>query len=139
MHVGQRRLGVRQLDGGDAQRPDVTPDVIAVVVLLLTGDHLARHGTGSAEGPGTARGSAEGHSTARGVSGGTQYSTGGQRRDGPRGRTGMTPPVISGCCEFVTLSSSPQMCQKEDLFYSPNPLQFNWDAEIRIEVVLELN
>ena len=40
VHVGQWRLGVGQLDGGDAERPHVTPDVIAVVVLLLTGDHL---------------------------------------------------------------------------------------------------
>lgn len=40
VHLGQRRVSVRQLDGGDAQGPNVTAGVVGVVVLLLAGDDL---------------------------------------------------------------------------------------------------
>lgn len=40
MEVGQGRVSVAQLDGGDAQRPDVAASVVGGVQLLLTGDDL---------------------------------------------------------------------------------------------------
>lgn len=40
MHLGQRGVSVGQLDGGDAQRPNITAGVVRVVVLLLAGDDL---------------------------------------------------------------------------------------------------
>ena len=40
VHLRQRGVSVRQLDGGDAQGPHVTAGVVGVVVLLLARDHL---------------------------------------------------------------------------------------------------
>lgn len=40
MHLGQRGVAVGQLDGSDAQRPNITAGVVRVVVLLLAGDDL---------------------------------------------------------------------------------------------------
>lgn len=40
MHLGQRGVSVGQLDGGDAQRPNITAGVVRVVVLLLAGNDL---------------------------------------------------------------------------------------------------
>lgn len=40
MHLRQWGVSVGQLDGGDAQRPNITAGVVRVVILLLAGDHL---------------------------------------------------------------------------------------------------
>lgn len=40
MHLGERGVSVCQLDGGDAQGPNVTAGVVGIVVLLLAGDDL---------------------------------------------------------------------------------------------------
>lgn len=40
MEVGQGRVSVAQLDGGDAQRPDVAASIVGGVQLLLTSDDL---------------------------------------------------------------------------------------------------
>lgn len=42
MKVRERRVSISQLDGGDAQRPNVTASVVGWVQLLLTGDDLRR-------------------------------------------------------------------------------------------------
>lgn len=47
MEVGQGRVSVAQLNGGDAQRPDVAASVVGGVQLLLTCNDLPeiqRHG-----------------------------------------------------------------------------------------------
>ena len=40
MHFAERRISIGQLDGGDAQRPDITAHVIRVIQLLLASDDL---------------------------------------------------------------------------------------------------
>ena len=40
MQFGERRFSFGQLDGGYAQRPDVTPHIVRVFELLLASDHL---------------------------------------------------------------------------------------------------
>lgn len=40
MEVRQGRVSVAQLDGGDAQRPDVAASIVGGVELLLAGDDL---------------------------------------------------------------------------------------------------
>lgn len=40
MEVGQGRVSITQLDGGDAQRPDVAASVVGGVQLLLACDDL---------------------------------------------------------------------------------------------------
>lgn len=44
MHLCQWGVSVGQLYGCDAQRPHITAGIIRVVILLLAGDDLARHG-----------------------------------------------------------------------------------------------
>ena len=40
MQLGERRVPVGQLDGGDTKRPDVTSHVVVMVSLALTRYHL---------------------------------------------------------------------------------------------------
>jgi len=40
MHFTQRRLSVGQLNGGDAERPDITAHVVRVIQLLLASNDL---------------------------------------------------------------------------------------------------
>lgn len=47
--VGERRVALGQLDGRDADGPDVAPRVVRLVQLLLAGDHLRRHPVRSAD------------------------------------------------------------------------------------------
>lgn len=50
MEVGQGRVSVAQLDGGDAQRPDVAASVVSRVQLLLTCDDLPERRIGETTG-----------------------------------------------------------------------------------------
>lgn len=45
MHILKRSFSVAQLDGGDAQRPDIGPVSVTIVVLVAsrTGHHFRRH------------------------------------------------------------------------------------------------
>lgn len=40
VEVGEGRVSISQLDGGDAERPHVTAGVVGGVQLLLTGNYL---------------------------------------------------------------------------------------------------
>lgn len=44
MEVRQGRVSIAQLDGGDAERPDVTAGIVGGVQLLLAGYYLQAGG-----------------------------------------------------------------------------------------------
>ena len=46
MHVAERRLRFRHLQGGDAQGPEVGAIVVGCLRVVLAGDHLGRHPVG---------------------------------------------------------------------------------------------